>query len=93
MAQHDALIIAVVGTTGLQGGAVTHRLLTDHWRVRALTRNPDGEKARALVERGAEVAQRPTCRIPCPWSVPSMASIRTLQLPVTILHPTAFWSG
>jgi hypothetical protein len=57
MAQHDALIIAVVGATGLQGGAVTHRLLTDHWRVRALTRSPDGKKARALVERGAEVVQ------------------------------------
>ena len=30
MAQHDARIIAVVGATGLQGGAVTRRLLQDH---------------------------------------------------------------
>jgi NmrA-like family len=35
MAQHDARIIAVVGATGLQGGAVTRRLLQDQWPVRA----------------------------------------------------------
>jgi uncharacterized protein YbjT (DUF2867 family) len=57
MAQHDARIIAVVGATGLQGGAVTHHLLTDHWRVRALTRSPEGKKARALTELGAEVVK------------------------------------
>ena len=42
MAQHDAQIIAVVGATGLQGGAVTRRLLQDRWPVRALTRSPEG---------------------------------------------------
>jgi uncharacterized protein YbjT (DUF2867 family) len=57
MAHHDALIIAVVGATGLQGGAVTHRLLADHWPVRALTRNPDGKKARALAQLGAQVVK------------------------------------
>ena len=57
MSQHDARIIAVVGATGLQGGAVTRRLLRDHWPVRALTRNPDGKKARALAQLGAEVVQ------------------------------------
>jgi uncharacterized protein YbjT (DUF2867 family) len=45
MAQHDAQIIAVVGATGLQGRAVTRRLLREHWPVRALTRNPDGKQA------------------------------------------------
>jgi uncharacterized protein YbjT (DUF2867 family) len=55
VAQHDARIIAVVRATGLQGGAVTRRLLRDRWRVRALTRNPDGKKARALAQLGAEV--------------------------------------
>jgi uncharacterized protein YbjT (DUF2867 family) len=55
MAQHDARIIAVVGATGLQGGAVTRRLLQDHWPVRALTRKPGGEMARALAQLGAEV--------------------------------------
>jgi uncharacterized protein YbjT (DUF2867 family) len=53
----DARMIAVAGATGLQGGAVTHRLLKDHWRVRALTRNPDGKKARAIAEFGAEVVK------------------------------------
>jgi uncharacterized protein YbjT (DUF2867 family) len=56
MAQHDARIIAVVGATGLQGGAVTRRLLQqDRWRVRALTRSPEGKKARAIAELGAEL--------------------------------------
>ncbi|WP_158842184.1 NmrA/HSCARG family protein [Saccharothrix deserti] len=32
--------IAVVGATGLQGRAVTKRLLADGWQVRALTRDP-----------------------------------------------------
>ncbi|WP_211269282.1 NmrA family NAD(P)-binding protein [Saccharothrix syringae] len=32
--------IAVVGATGLQGRAVTERLLADGWAVRALTRTP-----------------------------------------------------
>ena len=57
MAQHDAQIIAVVGATGLQGGAVTRRLLQDHWPVRALTRSPEGKKARAIAQLGAEVVQ------------------------------------
>ena len=57
MAQHEAQIIAVVGATGLQGGAVTRRLLQDHWPVRALTRNPEAKKARALAELGAEVVK------------------------------------
>jgi uncharacterized protein YbjT (DUF2867 family) len=57
MAQHDARIIAVLGATGLQGGAVTRRLLHDHWPVRALTRNPDGKKARAIAQLGAEVVK------------------------------------
>ncbi|HET8788242.1 MAG TPA: NmrA family NAD(P)-binding protein, partial [Actinomycetes bacterium] len=57
MAQHDARIIAVVGATGLQGGAVTRRLLQDHWPVRALTRNPNAKKARALAHLGAEVVK------------------------------------
>jgi uncharacterized protein YbjT (DUF2867 family) len=57
MAPHDARIIAVVGATGLQGGAVTRRVLRDGWPVRALTRNPDGKKARALAELGVEVVK------------------------------------
>jgi uncharacterized protein YbjT (DUF2867 family) len=57
MSQQDGRIIAVAGATGLQGGAVTRRLLQDRWRVRALTRNPEGKKARAVAELGAEVVK------------------------------------
>jgi uncharacterized protein YbjT (DUF2867 family) len=48
-------VVAVVGATGRQGGAVTRHLLTAGWRVRALTRRPDSKRARELVESGAEV--------------------------------------
>jgi len=151
MAQQDARIIAVVGATGLQGGAVTRRLLQDRWPVRALTRNPGGKKARAIAELGAkvvkadlsdpvslerafegvhgvfsvqnhhisglegevrqgtqvaEVAQRVgVAQLVYSGAGPGVkgtgvgswetklevaAYIRTLELPVTILHPTAF---
>ena len=60
MAQHDARIIAVVGATGLQGGAVTRRLLQDNWPVRALTRNPESKRAQAVAQLGAEVVKADT---------------------------------
>ena len=60
MATDDARIIAVVGATGLQGGAVTRRVLQERWPVRALTRKPDGKKARALAQLGAEVVKADT---------------------------------
>ena len=34
-------VIAVNGATGQQGGAVARKLLTEGWKVRALTRNED----------------------------------------------------
>src|SRR5688500_4469423 len=49
--------IVVTGATGLQGGAVTRHLLRDGWHVRALTRNPRSEKARAIAAIGADVVQ------------------------------------
>ena len=55
MAEHAGKAIAVVGATGLQGTAVTRRLLQQGWQVRALTRKPDGEPARALAALGADV--------------------------------------
>jgi uncharacterized protein YbjT (DUF2867 family) len=51
------LTVAVAGATGRQGGAVARHLLTDGWRVRALTRRPDSRPARALAALGAEVVQ------------------------------------
>lgn len=55
MDEHDGKAIAVVGATGLQGRAITRRLLQEGWPVRALTRNPQGKQARALAALGAEV--------------------------------------
>jgi uncharacterized protein YbjT (DUF2867 family) len=49
--------IVVTGATGLQSGAVTRRLLSGGWSVRALTRNPQSEKALALAALGAEVVR------------------------------------
>lgn len=57
MFENGARVIAVVGATGLQGRAVTRRLLRDGWAVRALTRDPFTKKARAVTELGAELVQ------------------------------------
>ena len=48
-------LVVITGATGKQGGAVARQLLTAGGRVRALTRKPDGEPARALAAQGAEV--------------------------------------
>jgi uncharacterized protein YbjT (DUF2867 family) len=48
-------IVAVIGATGRQGGAVARHLLADGWQVRALTRRPEVEPARKLAALGAEV--------------------------------------
>lgn len=55
---NDPRIIAVVGATGAQGGGLANAILDDSdggFRLRAITRIPDGERARALAARGAEV--------------------------------------
>jgi uncharacterized protein YbjT (DUF2867 family) len=51
----DSRIVLVTGATGKQGGAVLRNLLSRNWKVRALTRNPEGRAARALLSRGVEV--------------------------------------
>lgn len=50
-------LVLVTGATGAQGGAVAHELLAKGWKVRALTRHPDSDKAKALAAAGAEVVQ------------------------------------
>ncbi len=50
-------LILVTGATGQQGGAVARELLASGHKVRAMTRNPDGEKAKALASSGAEIVQ------------------------------------
>ncbi len=54
MVQSGALIV-VTGATGQQGGAVARELLATGHRVRAVTRKPEGEPARALAALGADV--------------------------------------
>ncbi|MFO0625018.1 MAG: NmrA/HSCARG family protein [Polyangiales bacterium] len=51
-------VIAVVGATGAQGGALVRAILDDAsggFTARAITRKPDSEAARALAALGAEV--------------------------------------
>lgn len=47
--------VAVLGATGAQGGAVADALQARGVRVRAVVRNPDSSRARALVAGGVEV--------------------------------------
>jgi len=54
----DKRIIAVVGATGAQGGGLVRAILNDKngpFAVRAITRDVNSDKAKALAEAGAEV--------------------------------------
>jgi uncharacterized protein YbjT (DUF2867 family) len=50
-------IILVTGATGRQGGATARELLAHGYRVKALTRKPGSENAKALAKLGADVVQ------------------------------------
>ena len=53
-------VIAVVGATGSQGGGLVRAILEDknsEFSVRAITRDPQSEKARELTALGAEVIE------------------------------------
>lgn len=47
--------VLVTGATGQQGGATAYELLKNGFKVRAMTRKPDSEKAQALKKAGAEI--------------------------------------
>lgn len=49
------MTILVTGATGGQGGSVARFLLAAGFPVRALTRSPDSDKAKALADAGAQV--------------------------------------
>ncbi|WCS24875.1 NmrA/HSCARG family protein [Methylobacterium sp. NMS14P] len=49
--------VLVLGATGQQGGAVADALRASGWPVRALVRNPGGEKARGLSLGGVDVVR------------------------------------
>ena len=54
----DKKVIAILGATGAQGGGLANAILDDpssEFSVRALTRNTNSDKAKALAELGAEV--------------------------------------
>lgn len=53
-------IIAVTGATGAQGGGLVRAILNDknsEFQVRAITRNPDSDKAKELPNLGVEVVK------------------------------------
>ncbi|GAB1582911.1 NmrA/HSCARG family protein [Phyllobacterium phragmitis] len=51
----DEKTVLVFGATGQQGGAVARALRSTGWHVRALVREPTGEKAKMLEARGVEL--------------------------------------
>jgi uncharacterized protein YbjT (DUF2867 family) len=56
----DKKIIAVIGSTGSQGGGLVNAILSDPnggFAARALTRDPNKDKSTALAAAGAEVVQ------------------------------------
>jgi uncharacterized protein YbjT (DUF2867 family) len=56
----DKKIIAVVGSTGSQGGGLCRAILDDPnggFAIRAITRDPNKDKAKALAAKGAEVVK------------------------------------
>ncbi len=56
----DKKVIAVIGSTGSQGGGLANAILNDPnggFACRAVTRKVDGDKAKALAARGAQVVK------------------------------------
>jgi uncharacterized protein YbjT (DUF2867 family) len=56
----DKKIIAVVGSTGAQGGGLVEAILSDPnggFAARAITRDPSKDKAKAIAAKGGEVVQ------------------------------------
>lgn len=51
------LPIAVLGATGNQGSHVARALLKADWPVRAITRHPESQRAKALAALGAQIVQ------------------------------------
>lgn len=49
-------LVVVVGATGGQGGSVVKSLLNNpEWKIRGLTRNPNGSSAQALAAKGVDM--------------------------------------
>lgn len=54
---HSDRIVVVLGATGQQGGSVAAALLARGWAVRAVVRDPSGQRARALAAAGVETVR------------------------------------
>ncbi|MFC4586118.1 NmrA/HSCARG family protein [Sphaerisporangium corydalis] len=82
----DKKIIAVVGATGQQGGGLVRAILEDpaqRFAVRAITRRPGSDGAKALADLGAEVVA---------GDLDDVASLTTaLQGAYGAFFVTAFW--
>jgi uncharacterized protein YbjT (DUF2867 family) len=57
VSENSERIILVTGATGRQGSAVHQHLVKRGFKVRALVRDPGGDKARLVIDRGGEVVQ------------------------------------
>jgi uncharacterized protein YbjT (DUF2867 family) len=57
VSKNNEQIILVTGATGRQGGAVYRHLQKEGWKLRALVRDPNSNKARQLMRHGEEVFQ------------------------------------
>jgi uncharacterized protein YbjT (DUF2867 family) len=53
----DTRTVLITGATGKQGGAIAHALTGKGFRIRAMTRKPDSDAARALAATGAEIVK------------------------------------
>lgn len=77
-------LVTVFGATGAQGGSVIKFLVKDGgFRVRAVTRKPDGEQGKQLAQQGVEVVQADLD------DVPSMQ--RALKDAEIVFGVTNFW--
>jgi len=52
-----AKTVVITGATGKQGGAVARSLAGQGFQIKAMTRKPQGDAVRALVQLGAEIVQ------------------------------------
>jgi uncharacterized protein YbjT (DUF2867 family) len=49
--------VTVTGATGTQGKSIVTTLLKAGWKVKAVTRKPDGDAAKGLAQEGATIVQ------------------------------------
>jgi uncharacterized protein YbjT (DUF2867 family) len=84
MSFHNQILL-ITGATGQQGGAAISYLHSKGWYVRALTRDPESIKAKALAELGVEVVK---------GDLEDRASLdRALKYVYGVFSVTNFWDG